>query len=69
MAAVVEAAIVEMRRQHRGWGPRTIVYWLEQTGVVALPGRTSVERCLIRHGLVEPKKRKRRRDDYRRWER
>ena len=34
-----------------------------------MPGRTSVERCLIRHGLVDPKKRKRRRSDYKRWER
>ena len=52
MAPVVEARVVEMRRQHPGWGPRTILYWLEREGVTPLPGRTSVERCLIRHGLV-----------------
>ena len=69
MAPELEAAIVEMRRQHPGWGPRTILYWLEQEGAVPLPGRTSVERCLVRHGLVTPKARKRRREDYRRWER
>ena len=34
-----------------------------------LPGRTSVERCLIRHGLVTPQARKRKRSDYKRWER
>ena len=34
-----------------------------------MPGRTSVERCLIRHGLVTPEARKRKRSDYRRWER
>ena len=28
-----------------------------------------VYRALVRHGLVEAKKRKRRREDYRRWER
>jgi transposase InsO family protein len=69
MPAVVEARVVELRRAHPGWGPRTILFWLEREGVVPLPGRTSVERCLIRHGLVTPRARKRKREDYRRWER
>jgi transposase InsO family protein len=69
MAPELEARIVGMRTEHRGWGPRTILYWLEVEGFVALPGRTSVERALIRHGLVEPKKRRRSRADYKRWER
>ncbi len=34
-----------------------------------MPGRTSVERCLVRHGLVTPKARRRKRSDYKRWER
>ena len=69
MDPVVEAAIVGLRRAHPGWGPRTILYWLEKEGVVRLPGRTSVERCLVRHGLVTPQARKRKRSDYKRWER
>jgi transposase InsO family protein len=69
MDPVVEARIVEMRRAHPGWGPRTILFWLEREGVVPLPGRSSVERCLVRHGLVTPQARRRRRSDYRRWER
>jgi transposase InsO family protein len=69
MAPEVEARIVAMRGEHQGWGPRTILYWLEMEGFVPLPGRTSVERALVRHGLVEPKKRRRSRADYRRWER
>src|SRR3954468_22330319 len=69
MNPVIEARIVEMRRAHPGWGPRTVLYWLEREGVTPLPGRTSVERCLVRHGLVTPQARKRKRDDYRRWER
>ena len=69
MDPVVEARVVEMRREHPGWGPRTIVYWLEREGVAPLPGRTSVERCLIRHGLVTPQARRRKRSDYKRWER
>ncbi len=53
----------------RGGGPRTILYWLEREGPTPLPGRTSVERCLVRHGLVTPQARKRKRSDYKRWER
>jgi transposase InsO family protein len=69
MAAVVEARIVELRREHPGWGPRTIVHRLGVEGVSPVPGRTSVERCLIRHGLVTVQARKRKREDYKRWER
>jgi len=69
MVPRVEARIVSMRREHPGWGPRTILYWLAREGVVPLPGRTSVERCLVRHGLVTPKPRRRKRSDYVRWER
>ena len=69
MSPELEARVVEMRRAHPGWGPRTIVFWLKRDGVSVLPGRSSVERCLIRHGLVTPQARKRKRSDYRRWER
>jgi transposase InsO family protein len=69
MAPELEAQVVEMRRAHPGWGPRTIVFWLDRAGVSPLPGRSSVERCLVRHGLVTPEARKRKRSDYRRWER
>ena len=69
MPAATEARIVGMRRDHPGWGPSRIVWELERAGVVPLPGRSAVYRALIRHGLVDPKKRKRRREDYRRWER
>jgi len=37
--------------------------------VVPLPGRSAVYRALVRHGLVQARKRRRRREDYRRWER
>jgi transposase InsO family protein len=69
MTAEVEARIVAMRAEHPGWGPRTILYWLEREGFDKVPGRTSIERCLIRHGLVTVQPRRRRREDYRRWER
>jgi len=36
---------------------------------VPLPGRCSVSRALVRHGLIQPQQRRRRRRDYKRWER
>jgi transposase len=69
MAPRTEARVVGLRREHPGWGPRTIRTWLGREGIDPVPGRTSIERCLVRHGLVTPEARKRRRSDYRRWER
>ena len=69
MPAVVEARVVAMRRAHPGWGPDRIVWQLGRDGVAPLPGRSSVYRALVRHGLVDAAKRRRRRGDYKRWER
>jgi transposase InsO family protein len=69
MDPVVEARIVGLRREHPGWGSRTILFHLEREGVEPLPGRTSIDRCLVRHGLIVPEARKRKRSDYIRWER
>jgi transposase InsO family protein len=69
MSAVIEARIIGLRREHPAWGPSRIRWQLERAGTEPLPGRSSIYRALVRHGLVEAKKRKRRREDYRRWER
>jgi transposase InsO family protein len=68
MSPVVEARVLGLRRAHPGWGPSRIVWQLERDGTEPAPGRSSVYRALVRHGLVAAKKRKRR-EDYRRWER
>jgi transposase InsO family protein len=65
----LEAMICELRRQHPGWGPRRILHQLGRQGVVPLPGRSSIYRCLKRHNLIELRRRKKRRDEFRRWER
>src|SRR5581483_4419548 len=65
----VEAAVCELRRAHPGWGPRRLVHELERRGVVPLPSRATVYRVLVRNQLIEPEARRRRRQDYRRWER
>lgn len=69
MDPVVEALIVELRLDNPGWGPRTLLFGLEAAGVDPLPGRSSVYRCLVRHGLIEPAGRRRKKADYKRWER
>ncbi len=69
MPAVVEASVVAMRRAHPAWGPTTIVWHLQRDGVEPLPSRSAVYRALLRHDLVEGKQRRRKREDYRRWQR
>jgi transposase InsO family protein len=69
MAPPVEARIVEMRRTHPSWGPRTIGTYLDREGVTPLPSRSAIYRALVRHRLLEPTPRKRSRADYKRWER
>lgn len=69
MPPEIEARIVEMRRKHPAYGPLTILYELDRAGVAPLPGRSSVHRCLVRHGLIVPTKRKRNKQSYKRWER
>jgi transposase InsO family protein len=67
--AEVEATICELRREHPGWGPRRIEHHLRQAGMDPVPSRSSIYRCLRRHGLIELRRRRKRRDEYRRWER
>jgi transposase InsO family protein len=69
IGAVIEAQIVKLRHDHPGWGAATILWHLDKAGVLPLPSRSSIYRALVRHGLVVSKPRRRRREDYRRWER
>jgi transposase-like protein len=68
MAPEIEARIVELRRSHSGWGPRTLLNKLRQE-LEHPPSRAASYRCLVRHRLIQPKPRRRRREDYKRWER
>jgi transposase len=69
IAPELEAMICELRRKHPGWGPRRILHQLGRHGIDPLPGRSSIYRCLKRHNLIELRRRKKRRDEFRRWER
>jgi transposase InsO family protein len=69
VSAEIEAAVCEMRREHPRWGPLRLVHELAKTGVSPVPSRMSAYRALVRHGLIQPGARRRRKDIYRRWER
>jgi transposase InsO family protein len=68
IAPEIEARIVGLRRSHPGWGPRTILSKLRRE-LEEPPSRSSIYRCLVRHRLIDPKPRRRRLKDYKRWER
>jgi transposase InsO family protein len=68
LSAEVEAVICDLRTAHRSWGPRRLVFELERHGHPGV-SRSTVYRVLVRRHLIEPVSRRRRRDQYRRWER
>lgn len=67
MDAVVEAAVLELRRIHRTWGPRRIAFEVGRRGLVT--SESGVYRCLVRAGLIEADQRRRRKRQWKRWER
>jgi transposase len=64
-----EARICELRREHPGWEPRRIEHELRRAGITPTPSRSAIYRCLRRHRLIELRRRRKRRDGFRRWER
>jgi transposase-like protein len=69
MAPVIEARLVEMRRVHRSWGPRTLRTKLRNEFGDRAPSRSAIYRALVRHQLIVPVERRRTEDSYKRWER
>jgi transposase InsO family protein len=65
----IEARLVMMRRQHTGWGPRTLRTKLVNEFGERAPSRSAIYRALVRHQLIVPAPRRRRVQDYKRWER
>jgi len=49
--------------------PRRIECQLARAGVGAVPSRSGIYRCLKRHGLIDLRRRRKRREDFGRWER
>jgi transposase InsO family protein len=69
MPPEVEAAVLEARRNHPSWGPRRIAFELNRRSPRVRVTESAVYRCLRRVGLVEPDGRRRRRKEWKRWER
>jgi transposase InsO family protein len=66
----VEVVVVEMRRKHPGWGAKRIRMQLVKAGGGAVvPAERTINRILSRHGLLEHRARKRRRESFKRWQR
>jgi len=66
--AELESAVCELRRAHRRWGPKRLVFEMGRRGLGTVT-RSTVYRVLVRNQLIEPRPRRRRRQDYTRWER
>ena len=69
MPPVSEAAVLEARRAHPSWGPRRIAIELTKRSPALRVTESAVYRCLRRAGLIEPDGRRRRRKEWKRWER
>jgi transposase InsO family protein len=67
----VRVRLVEMRRQHPRWGAKRIRMELLKKPLEGqtVPAVATINRILIGLGLVQPRKRKRPKDSYKRWSR
>ena len=67
----VRVKVAELRRQHPRWGAKRIRMELLKAPVdgETVPATATINRILIALGLVQPRKRKRPKDSYKRWER
>jgi len=69
--AVVEVAVAEMRRKHPRWGSRRIRMELlrRPPAGMSVPAERTIDRILIRQGLLRARPQKRPRESYQRFER
>jgi transposase InsO family protein len=67
----VAVSVIELRRQHPWWGAKRIRMELlkRPPEELAVPSTATVNRILVRHGLVVQRKRKRPQESYIRWQR
>jgi transposase InsO family protein len=67
----VEVTVAELRRKHPRWGSKRIRMELVRRPVdgVVVPSERTINRVLQRQGLALPRRRRRPKDSYRRWER
>jgi transposase InsO family protein len=70
-SAELEAVVCELRRAHPKWGALRILHELMRGPAppAGLPSRSTVNRILVRHGLVAGRPRRKQRSEYVRWQR
>src|SRR5437588_6412053 len=69
MPADVEVLVCELRRKKPFWGPVSIAHQLRLRGLEPVPSAMAIWRALVRHGLIEPRARRKVLPTYKRWER
>ena len=57
MPAVIEARVLELRRNRPHWCPMSLRHQLAREGVAPLPSVSGIYRALRRHGLIDPSSR------------
>lgn len=67
LSAQAEVQVLEARRAHPGWGARRIAFELGRRGVAV--SQSAAYRALRRAGAIDPDRRRRRAEHWRRWER
>jgi putative transposase len=61
VAAEVVERLLDVRRKHPRWGPRKILAWLtREEPTLALPAASTIAAALKRHGMVHPRRLRRR---------
>jgi transposase InsO family protein len=61
--------VLELRRWKPYWGPRNLVLELARRKVAPVPSESAVYRCLVRAGVIDPVRGRRRLEHWKRWER
>ena len=69
MPVEIEIRVLEMRRSKPFWGARRLVLELAKKGIQPLPSESAVYRSLVRAGVIDPVRRQRRQEHFKRWER
>jgi transposase InsO family protein len=69
MGGEIEAMVLELRRWRPYWGARSVLLELKKRQVVPLPSESAVYRCLVRAAVIDPVRRLRRKETWKRWER
>lgn len=66
MRAEMEVKVLELRRAHRYWGARRLALELARKKVTPASSESAAYRCLVRAGVVDPVKRHRRKEIWKR---